>query len=81
MPSLQVAEDISEALDLEGEETQRLVLAAQVMKLVGSRLSLAELKKALAFLASEDSPLDRALSWTVADLERQAESTRRSHEP
>ena len=67
MPSLQLIADIADALELEREPLERLVLGAQVLKLVGSNLSLDELKRALSYLAAADSPLDRALSWTVGN--------------
>lgn len=80
MPSMQVAEDIANGLNLEREHLQRLVLGAQVVKLVGSRLNLDELKMALRYLSSDDSPLDQALAWTVEGLGKPAGSNRRGRE-
>jgi transcriptional regulator with XRE-family HTH domain len=57
-PALDVVADLADALGADRAEYQRLALAAQLVRLAGSHLALDELRAALRYLASPESPLD-----------------------
>lgn len=59
-PSLDVTGDIADALEMARDELQRLALGAQVVRLASSHLGLDELRTALRYLSSENSPLASA---------------------
>ncbi len=72
IPSLRVIQALATELSLDPGPLERRVLGAQLIRLVGGELTLEQLKQALAYLASDDSPLDRALSWSVGLTPEQA---------
>jgi len=61
-PSLDVTEDVAEALEMDAQVLQRLALAAQIVRLAASHLDLQELRTALHYLSADGSPLDRVIS-------------------